>query len=157
MTGSVDFRPQGHDIGSLSFLPRTRSQRGRLDFALPTINIIFLLMLYFLVAGTLAQRNELNVAPPETSRYPADRLPRPLLLITDEGYVLDGLPIEPDMLVSAARGALDRARVGELNILTSATYRAEPFLALLAQFDAMAVPVRLVTVERSVSILGLSP
>lgn len=134
---------------SARFLVKFGRPRQRLDFALPTINVIFLLMLYFLVAGTLAERDELSVLPPTTTPLPAERLPRPLLLVTDDGrLVLDGIPVVPADIGDRAPVALEAARASELNLLVPAAMPAEPFLALLARLDAAGVPVRLVTVER---------
>ena len=126
-----------------------RKPRQRMDFALPTINVIFLLMLYFLVAGTLAEHDELSIEPPQTTPLPSERLPRPLLLVTDDGrLLLDGLPLEQPDLAARAPAALADTGAAELNLLVPAGMAAEPFLALLARLDAAGVPVRLVTVER---------
>lgn len=127
----------------------TRRPRQRMDFALPTINVIFLLMLYFLVAGTLVEDDELSVAPPETSPLPSERLPRPLLLVTDDGrLLLDGLSLDAAEVSTRAPAALAATSAAELNLLVPAGMAAEPFLSLLARLDAAGVPVRLVTVER---------
>lgn len=131
------------------FLPKPGGDRPRMEFALPTINIVFLLMLYFLVAGTLAERDELSVAPPETTPYPSERLPRPLLLVTDDGrLLLDGRAIAEHEVAASGRQALDAAGVSELNLLVPSTMSAAPFLGILAELDSVGVPVRLVTVER---------
>lgn len=135
--------------GALRFLPKTGRERPRMEFALPTINIVFLLMLYFLVAGTLAERDELSVAPPETTPYPSERLPRPLLLVTDDGrLLLDGRTIAEDEVAASGREALDATGVSELNLLVPSTMSAAPFLGILSELDSAGVPVRLVTVER---------
>lgn len=134
---------------SIRFLHRSTRVRQRMDFALPTINVIFLLMLYFLVAGTMADPDELSVAPPQTTPVPAERLPRPLLLVTETGgLVLDGLGIEEAEIGQRGPAALAAAGTEVLNLLVPAEMAAEPFLQLLARLDAAGVPVRLVTVER---------
>lgn len=127
-------------------------RRERLEFALPTINIIFLLMLYFLVAGTIVQRDELSVAPPETTQVPTDRLPRPLLLITNTGeFVLDGVSLTQAQLVPAALAAVaaDVAQGRPLNVLAPGGMAAGPFLEVLAGLAAANVPVKVVTVEKA--------
>lgn len=135
--------------GALRFLPKPGRERPRMEFALPTINVVFLLMLYFLVAGTLAERDELSVAPPETTPYPSERLPRPLLLVTDDGrLLLDGRTIAEDEVAASGREALDATGVSELNLLVPSTMSAAPFLGILSELDSAGVPVRLVTVER---------
>lgn len=135
--------------GAPRYLPKPGRERPRMEFALPTINIVFLLMLYFLVAGTLAERDELSVIPPQTTPYPSERLPRPLLLVTDDGrLLLDGRTIAEDEVAASGREALDATGVSELNLLVPSTMSAAPFLVILAELDGAGVPVRLVTVER---------
>lgn len=129
--------------------PRVK-KRERMEFALPTINVIFLLMLYFLVAGTIVQKDELSVAPPVTEEVATDRLPRPLLVISEAGtFTLDGAPLTREELVSAAAAAIadPLAQTQHLNILAPAGMAASPFLDILAMFGAGNVPVRLVTIE----------
>ena len=131
------------------FLPDRRRERPRMEFALPTINVIFLLMLYFLSAGTLAQQDELSVAPPQTVQVPDERLPRPLLVVGAGGeFILDGLVIADAEIEAAGLAALQSAAADDFNLLVSRDMAAAPFLALLARLDAASLPVRLVTVER---------
>jgi biopolymer transport protein ExbD len=138
----------GGDYASL-LAPRVR-RRERMEFALPTINVIFLLMLYFLIAGTIVQKDELSVAPPVTTEDALDRLPRPLLVITDaETFTLDGAALPRAGLVAAAVAAIASplAESPQLNVLAPADMAAIPFLELLELLGAGGVPVRLVTVE----------
>ena len=131
-------------------LARRPRRRERLEFALPTINIIFLLMLYFLVAGTIVQKDELGVAPPETSKVATDRLPRPLLSISDSGgMTLDGVPVQPAELPAAAQVATGPdAEAHQLNVLAPAGMPADAFLKILSGLAAADVAVRVVTVEK---------
>jgi len=141
-----------HEVGgdyATLLAPRVK-RRERMEFALPTINIIFLLMLYFLMAGTIVQRDELSVTPPVTSDVATDRLPRPLLVITDAStFTLDGVPVARDDLVAAAAAAIadPLAQTPQLNILAPRDMAAAPFLEILGAFGAGGVPIRLVTVE----------
>ena len=132
-------------------LARKPRRRERLEFALPTINIIFLLMLYFLVAGTIVQKDELGVAPPETSRVATDRLPRPLLSINDAGAMtLDGVLVTVAELPAAAQAATGpNAQAHQLNILAPAGMPASAFLGVLSGLAAANVAVRVVTIERT--------
>jgi biopolymer transport protein ExbD len=131
-------------------LARRPRRRERLEFALPTINVIFLLMLYFLVAGTMVQKNELGMAPPETSRVPTDRLPRPLLSISESGsMLLDGVPVTLTELPAAAEKATGpEAPAHQLNVLAPADMEAGPFLAVISSLATANVAVRVVTVEK---------
>ena len=70
------------------------------------INIALLLVLFFLVAGTIVEEEELGISPPEVMERPDTRLPRPLLAMTNEGqFLLDGVPVTDPGLVEAARAA----------------------------------------------------
>jgi biopolymer transport protein ExbD len=133
---------------AISLLAQRPRRRGRMEFALPTINVIFLLMLYFLIDGTIVQRNELSVAPPEIAEVPTDRLPRPLLLIADGGqFFLDGRELVLGDLAAAAQAATGPvAQSHQLNVLAPAGMEAGTFLDILAALSAAGVPVRVVTV-----------
>lgn len=131
-------------------LPAKTRRRENLDFALPTINVIFLLMLYFLVAGTLVQGDELAVAPPETSTIPADRLPRPLLVLDEAGgMTLDGVPVAAAELPEAARKLAASAAVAgrPLNILAPRDQPARAMLDILVLLEAEHLPVRIVALD----------
>lgn len=138
-------------LASRSSPPRP-VRRERLEFALPTINVIFLLMLYFLVAGTIVQKDELSVAPPVSERTAQDRLPRPLLVISEEGdLALDGRPVDRAELPEAARQSLQDvvATSSMLNVLAPADMSAAPVLGIVAELSAAGIPVRLVTVDEA--------
>lgn len=132
------------------FLPNGRRPRQRMEFALPTINVIFLLMLYFLSAGTLAEQAELSVSPPQTVEVPDERLPRPLLVVNaDQAMTLDGVVVADADVATASLAVIEATGADELNLLVPRNMAAAPFLALLARLDAAGVPLRLVTVERA--------
>jgi len=62
-----------------------------LDFSLTSVNIVFLLLLFFLTAGTLMQDAETDIRAPRTEELPLSRLPRPLLVVDSAGNMfLDG-------------------------------------------------------------------
>jgi biopolymer transport protein ExbD len=97
------------------------------DFTLAMINIVFLLLLFFLTTGSLINPEEKQSTIPFTRNLPLERLPRPLLLMEGDGSLfLDGRAISRDGLVEAARAAID------------ATGRYETPLSLLAQRDMAA-------------------
>lgn len=65
------------------------------DFGLAQVNIVLLLVLFFLVVGTIVETDELQVDLSETSKLPLERLPRPLLLIRGPGdWSLDGADLD---------------------------------------------------------------
>jgi biopolymer transport protein ExbD len=121
-----------------------------MEFALPTINVIFLLMLYFLVAGTMVQKDELAERPPITTEPAGERLPRPLLVISPEGDLsLDGVVVASDMIVDAAVAALANplSPSAYINVLAPRDMSAAPLLDTLAALGNASLPVRLIAVE----------
>lgn len=133
-------------VGNIS-LPRRG--RGGPDFALPMINIIFLMMLYFLVAGTITQRDELAIVPPLTQSYPPERLPRPLLVIVDaQTVLLDGRPLERGTLAAGVRtGAAGVSGGPTVNILAPRTMSAGTMLDVAAELGAAGIGVRIVSLD----------
>ena len=131
-------------------LSRPAKPRERMEFALPTINVIFLLMLYFLIAGTIVQNDELSVTPPVTTEAPTDRLPRPLLVVNEAGgLLLNGEPLTREELMVAAAEAVMRSQEQTLNVLAPAAMAAGPFLELINAFAASNIPVRVVMIDKA--------
>ena len=117
--------------------------RRRHDFTLTMINIVFLLLLFFLTTGSLTNREEAQSAIPVTRNLPLERLPRPLLLLQADGsLVLDGLPVADDSVADAASRAVE------------ATGRADTLLSLLAPPDMPAGP--LLSLAQKMRINGLA-
>lgn len=105
----------------------------------PLINVVFLLMVFFLLAGSISTRDELPVDPPESitelNRSPASRQ---LLVMPNGSLRLDGSVIQLEDLSSLALNqveiqadaqagvglvkpvlaALHRVGVGEVRLLT---------------------------------------
>ncbi len=128
------------------FPPAPRRQRG--DFILPMINIVFLLLLFFLTAGSLANRNEAQSGVPVTATLPLERLPRPLLLVQSDGNLeLDGQPIARDDAVEALRvaGGGDNLPV---SILADPEMPAAALLTMVDMLRGAGMDVRLVTLRR---------
>ncbi|KQT53708.1 hypothetical protein ASG43_17905 [Aureimonas sp. Leaf454] len=111
---------------------RARTSPPTLDFAVPAINIVFLLLLFFITNGSQVNRAELSVTPPTVETLPGDRLPRPLLAVATDGSLhLDGvLVLEPDLVSALSKGG---AAASDLNILAERTMPARDLLALMAR------------------------
>jgi biopolymer transport protein ExbD len=127
-------------------------QRRRHDFTLTMINIVFLLLLFFLITGSLINRNEAQSGVPTTSDLPLERLPRPLLLMqTDGSLQLDGRPVSREAVAQALRDAVDasgRANV-PVSLLADPGIPAADLLSLVDLVRAAKVQIRLVTVRQS--------
>lgn len=130
-------------------VPYRRRQRIELNFSLASVNIVFLLLLFFLVAGALVQPNEAEVRAPETRTLPPDRLPRPLLVIDAAGELsLDGGPIAREALLKRVAGSEDNPAFTILNIMPDRNLNAGLVLGLIEEIRANGDTfVRVVTVK----------
>ena len=118
--------------------------RRRNDFAMATVNIVLLLVLFFLIAGSMVQSGEDAVDLAETHELPLDRLPRPLLAVDADGaWALDGVAVAPDGL-AAALGPVPPAT---LYVLADRDLPADALLALVQRPELAAVALQLVTLH----------
>ncbi|RJE87900.1 ExbD/TolR family protein [Paracoccus onubensis] len=82
-------------------LPARSSERLRIDTSLAIVNIVLLLIFFFLVAGQ-ETRPPHDISLARTSQLAPSNLPSPLLQIrSEEDWLLDGQPILPDLLAAA--------------------------------------------------------
>lgn len=81
-----------------SLMP-TRGKAHPDDSLIPLINIVFLLLIFFMVAGQIAPQQDPLVRPPEsTSRKALEPAPLELSLTRSGELRLDGVAIEPEQL-----------------------------------------------------------
>jgi biopolymer transport protein ExbD len=78
-----------------------------LEPMLPLINVVFLLLIFFMVVGRLAQQPPVEVETPESAREraPMENPPR-LSLKADGALFLDGDPLSTDRLAAEGRDLL---------------------------------------------------
>lgn len=127
-------------------------QRRKPDFTLTMINIVFLLLLFFLTTGSLTNRNEAQADIPFTKDLPLERLPRPLLLITADGELfLDGQQLSRETLIGAARTAI--ANTGDagaaLNLLAQRDMPAGDLLDIAEMLRTDGIAVQIVTLHEA--------
>lgn len=129
----------------MSIFSRPR-RRSRPDFSIAVINIVFLLLLFYLATGSLMKPAEMTADTPVTHDLPLELLPRPLLLVSaDRSLFLDGVPVGFAELAEAVRAAT--AEAGVLNVLADRAMPAREFLDVLARLDAGGVAMRIVTLH----------
>ncbi len=124
------------------------------------INIVFLLLLFFLTTGSLTNREEAQSTVPVTRDLPLEKLPRPLLLLeTDGSLLLDGKPVARDAVVEAARSAIAASGRTDtaLNLLAQRDMPAAPFFNLAEALRGAGLPLQIVTLHRSAERIGSSP
>ena len=131
------------------------SLRGRLDdpdartapdFGLAQVNIVLLLVLFFLVVGTIVETSEQAVRLPETVDLPLERLPRPLLLIDGgDTWQLDGEGLAP--LDAVARLIENPDGVTRVHLLAAQDLPADVLFAALRRLEDTGLGVALVTIK----------
>ncbi len=132
-------------------IPVSRQHR-KPDFSLATINIVFLLLLFFLSVGTIVDKQEIGIDAPETRELPLDRLPRPLLLISKQGdFSLDGEALQETQLLNAAQAAsLGKSGAKQaINILADVQLSGRKLVKTVGQLSAAGLEVRLVTLREA--------
>lgn len=132
---------------SVSLPPRRHG--AQIDVSLAIVNIVLLLIFFFLVTGQITTEDtgdEVNL--PISRDLPLDQLPRPLLLVTAQGdWMLDGTEVAPDLL-GVALDALPQPVT--LHLLLDRGAPADQLIAVLRNPAMAERSVRLVTLrERS--------
>lgn len=125
-----------------------RRKREGLDFSFAAINIVLLLLFYFIVTGTVSNPNEYSFQAPVTTDLPLTRLPRPLLAIDQTGTRrLDGVEVTQDRLAAALvdlrKAMQDPSR--PLHILAARDGPATELLEAAQLASAAGFDVRVVT------------
>ncbi len=125
-------------------LPRTRKQ-GSLDASLAIVNIVLLLIFFFLTTGQLLNPPTNGIELSETSELPLDRLPKPILVVSRDGsWSIDGEPVAPDLLGVAIDALPQPVR---LNILINRDAPASSLLEVINRPELATVELRLVTLR----------
>ncbi|GAA6178126.1 biopolymer transporter ExbD [Sulfitobacter pacificus] len=123
-------------------LPRPR-EPIRPDVSLFIVNIVLLLILFFLATGSLVSTPDEGVRISETRDLPIDQLPKPVLIVEEDGRLtLDGAEL-------AVEG-LPQAMVGHsvLHVLIDRTAPALDLLKLVNRPGMENLDIRLVTIHR---------
>ena len=122
--------------------------RRRPDFGLAQVNIVLLLVLFFLVVGTIVETDELAVDLAETADLPLERLPRPLLLIDGTGsWSLDGAPMEEAAVVETLRAPPPEGQPNAVYILAPREMPADRLLRAMQVLLPAGRTVKLVTLK----------
>ena len=127
-----------------SLLP-PRPVQHKPDTSLAIVNIVLLLLFFFLTTGTLASGPDTQVHLPATQEMPSGHLPTPILEVGDGGILrLDGAVISlPDLSDAFSTGQI-------LHVLMDGTAPALDLLELLARPEFSDLDIRLVTRHRRV-------
>lgn len=123
----------------------TRAPKIEMDVSFAIVNIVFLLLFFFLIIGQSPNRQNTEIELAETSELPLDRLPSPILVVTAQGgWQLDGTPTAPEFLAVALQ---DRPLPLVLHVLVNRDAPAESLLQIVTRPDLADVDLRLVTLK----------
>lgn len=126
-------------------LPR-RAEPIRLDVSLAIVNIVLLLIFFFLATGRLLNPIGPDVSLTETTDLPLDVLPSPILVIGPRGaWELDGAPVAPELMGAALA---DMPQPVTLHLLIDREASAATLLSVAARPELEDVTLRLVTLHR---------
>ncbi|MDT0617118.1 biopolymer transporter ExbD [Salinisphaera sp. P385] len=128
-------------------LPLPQRRRDTEENILPLINIVFLLLIFFMVAGALHTRAPFEVEPPGTEHADGSNPDNHVLAISADGE----LALGGDTLERAALTARLREREGDtlLQVKADSGLPAAELTELLSDIRAAGIPrIRLLTVHR---------
>lgn len=124
------------------------ARRIQPDFSLATVNIVLLLVLFFLVAGTIVAENEQGVQLPETVDLPLSELPRPLIVLAPDGMTaLDGVALPLGAIAARLSADLPEGAARDVYVLASRDMPAERLLEALAVLEPAGLRASLVTLR----------
>ncbi len=126
-----------------------RKRRIENDVGLAIVNIVFLLIFFFLTTGQMLSNAAQGIDIAETTDLPLDRLPKPILVVGPGGALeLDGRPVDADLLGVAVRGTSDAPPITLLHVLIARDAPAGALLDVIARPELAPVALRLVTLRR---------
>ena len=128
--------------------PRPRNDEERI---LPLINVVFLLLIFFMLAGELSAHDPFDIQPPtSSSTTPAESRDIVLQLAADGRMALDGEEIAEADLVPAIRGISDHLASADLFLKSDASIEAVHVVEIMEKLRGAGVTkLRLLTVENT--------
>ena len=125
-------------------LPRP-GHKIQIDSSLAIVNIVLLLIFFFLATGQLLNPPSQGVDLAETTELPLDQLPQPILVVdASGGWQLDGQPVARDLL-GVAIGNLPAPVT--LHILINGDAPAGSLMEIVNRADLAGAEMKLVTLR----------
>lgn len=119
------------------------SSRATVDVSLSIVNIVLLLILFFLIAGELVAARALDADPARTRELLVESLPEPVLEILSDGtWQLNDVELDP-----ASLGQELAEDVSTLHVVVDGDAPAEKLAFLLQREDLARVQIKLVTIN----------
>ncbi len=123
----------------------SRNTPIKLDVSLAIVNIVLLLILFFLATGQLLNPATGDVEIAETRDLPLDALPTPILIVENDGWQLDGTPVAPE-LIDVALADVPKPIV--LHVLIARDAPASGLLEVMNTPALSEIELRLVTLRQ---------
>ncbi len=124
-------------------LPVTHKRQSP-DISLAIVNIVLLLIFFFLITGRMTNAPTFTIELSETAELPVEHLPKPILVLEAGGaMMLDGEPVEEADLGAAVAG------FDALHLLIDRNEAGQVLVDMLKRPDFSHLDIRLVTVHRS--------
>ena len=94
-----------------------KNKKKRLPNLVPLINIVFLLLIFFMLSGTLTKKDFFEVSPPESNTGASAEAPELVILISkDNKIALDNKPIKVNELEAILSKELENRNIEEVLI-----------------------------------------
>ena len=119
------------------------------DGIVPLINIVFLLLIFFLIVGTIAPSADISVAYPETEQSPVSRAPAEALYVSAGGFLsYRGTALKADELTDIVRADMAGREETVLPVVVDRTLPARDLAPVLGNLtEAGILKIRLITVR----------
>lgn len=128
--------------------PRRRSEDDRI---LPLINVVFLLLIFFMIAGQLSATDPFEVEPPVSASAAEPGEEEIVIHVAADGQLaLDGDEVQEAAMLSAVAERMQAARPGPLRLKADGDLPATELVALMERLREAGVEnLTLLTVAES--------
>tara|TARA_B100001059_G_C17838261_1_gene589826 strand:+ start:696 stop:1106 length:411 start_codon:yes stop_codon:yes gene_type:complete len=102
-----------------------KTNKNKLPNLVPLINIVFLLLIFFMLSGTLAKTDLFEVSPPKSNTSSSAEAPEFVILISDDSKIaLDNQPIKIKDLETILAKILETTSIEEILIKADGNAKA---------------------------------
>ena len=102
-----------------------KTNKNKLPNLVPLINIVFLLLIFFMLSGTLAKTGLFEVNPPKSNTSSSAEAPELVILISDDSKIaLDNQPIKIKDLETILAKILENTNIEEILIKADGNAKA---------------------------------
>ena len=102
-----------------------KTNKNKLPNLVPLINIVFLLLIFFMLSGTLAKTDLFEVIPPKSNTSSSAEAPELVILISDDSKIaLDNQPIKIKDLETILAKILENTNIEEILIKADGNAKA---------------------------------